>query len=120
MDKMYGRLVSCRSDCLYANCECIMLQESCVRILIESMDVEKMTFQLKSQATISHEMPNFQQIVTFSPSLVPEFIDPVFVKTSPKRSFLVRENERFGLFFAKTGSINSGTGFIPSILGGSR
>ena len=41
---------------------------------------------------------------------VPEFIDPVFVKTSPKRSFLVIENERFGLVFAKTGSINSDTG----------
>jgi hypothetical protein len=40
---------------------------------------------------------------------VPKFIDPVFVKTSPKRSFLVIENERFGLVFAKTGSINSGT-----------
>ncbi len=40
---------------------------------------------------------------------VPEFIDPVFAKTSPKRSFLVIENERFRLVFAKTGSINSGT-----------
>ena len=27
---------------------------------------------------------------------VPEFIDPVFAKTSPKRSFSVIENERFG------------------------
>jgi hypothetical protein len=41
---------------------------------------------------------------------VPEFIDPVFAKTSPKRSFSVIENERFGLVFAKTGSIISGTG----------
>jgi hypothetical protein len=41
---------------------------------------------------------------------VPEFIDPVFVKTSPKRSFLVIENTRFGLVLPKTGSINSGTG----------
>jgi hypothetical protein len=40
---------------------------------------------------------------------VPEFIDPVFAKTSPKRSFSVIENERFGLVFAKTGSIISGT-----------
>ncbi len=40
---------------------------------------------------------------------VPEFIDPVFGKTSPIRSFSVRQNERFGLVFAKTGSINSGT-----------
>jgi hypothetical protein len=40
---------------------------------------------------------------------VPEFIDPVFGKTSPIRSFYMTENERFGLVFPKTGSINSGT-----------
>ncbi len=40
---------------------------------------------------------------------VPEFIDPVFTKTSPKRSFSVTQNERFGLVFAKTGSIILGT-----------
>jgi hypothetical protein len=40
---------------------------------------------------------------------VPEIIDPVFAKTSPKRSFSMTENERFGLVFANTGSINSGT-----------
>jgi hypothetical protein len=28
---------------------------------------------------------------------VPEFTDPVFAKTSPKRSFSIIENERFGL-----------------------
>ena len=41
---------------------------------------------------------------------MPEFIDPVFPKTSPKRSFSVIQNERFGLVFAKAGSIISGTG----------
>jgi hypothetical protein len=41
---------------------------------------------------------------------VHEFIDPVFTKTNTKRSFSVILNERFGLVFAKTGSINSGTG----------
>ncbi len=41
---------------------------------------------------------------------VPEFNDLVFVKTSPKRSFSVIENERFGPVFTKTGPINSGTG----------
>jgi hypothetical protein len=48
-------------------------------------------------------------------STVPELIDPVFAKTSSKRSFSVIENERFGLVFAKTGSINSGKGllFLP-------
>jgi hypothetical protein len=40
---------------------------------------------------------------------VSEFIDPVFTKTSPKRSFSVIQNERFGPVFAKTGSIISGT-----------
>ena len=40
---------------------------------------------------------------------VPEFIDQVVAKASPKRSFSVIENERFGLVFAKTGSIISGT-----------
>jgi hypothetical protein len=41
---------------------------------------------------------------------VPEFIDPVFTKTSPKSSFSLIENEHFGLVFAKTGSKNLGTG----------
>jgi hypothetical protein len=41
---------------------------------------------------------------------VPEFVDLVFAKTSPKRSFSVIQNERFGLVFVKTGSIISGTG----------
>jgi hypothetical protein len=40
--------------------------------------------------------------------LAPEFILPVFAKTSPKRSFSITENERFVLVFAKTGYINSG------------
>ncbi len=35
---------------------------------------------------------------------------PDFAKTSPKRLFSMTENERFGLDFAKTCSINSGTG----------
>jgi hypothetical protein len=46
---------------------------------------------------------------------VPEFIDPVFAKTSPKRWFSVIENKRFGLVFAKTGSIISGTGHIQQL-----
>ncbi len=40
---------------------------------------------------------------------VPEIIDPVFTKTSQNAGFLLSENERFGLVFVKTGSINSGT-----------
>ncbi len=42
-------------------------------------------------------------------SKVRVFIDPVFAKTSPKRSLLLIENERFGLVFAKTGTINLST-----------
>ncbi len=38
---------------------------------------------------------------------MPEFIDSVFAQTSPKRSFSMMENERFGLVFANHGSINS-------------
>ncbi len=38
---------------------------------------------------------------------MPEYIDPVFSKTSPKRSFSMTENE---LVLVKTGSINSDTG----------
>jgi hypothetical protein len=47
---------------------------------------------------------------------VPEFINAVFAKTRPKRSFSIIENERFGLF-AKTG-LNSGTGvFVYGLVG---
>ncbi len=41
---------------------------------------------------------------------VPEFIDPVFTKTSPKRSFSLNRKRAFWLVFAKTGSIISGKG----------
>jgi hypothetical protein len=40
---------------------------------------------------------------------VHEIIDPVFAKTSQNARFLLSENERFGLVFMKTGSINSST-----------
>ncbi len=40
---------------------------------------------------------------------MPEIIDPVFAKTSQNARFLLSQNERFGLVFVKTGSINSGT-----------
>ncbi len=42
---------------------------------------------------------------------MPEIIDPVCAKTSQNARFLLSENERFGLVFVKTGSINSGTAF---------
>ncbi len=43
---------------------------------------------------------------------VPEFIDPVFTKTSPKRSFSLNRKRLFWLVFAKTGSIISGTDLL--------
>jgi hypothetical protein len=46
---------------------------------------------------------------------LPEIIDPVFAKTSQNARFLLSENERFGLVFMKTGSINSGTRFRTQI-----
>ncbi len=48
-------------------------------------------------------------------SSMPEFIDPVFAKTSQHARFLLSENERFGLVFVKTGSINSGTSLYISV-----
>ncbi len=42
-------------------------------------------------------------------SPVPEFIDPRFRENKPKTLVFVIENERSGLFFEKTGSINLGT-----------
>jgi hypothetical protein len=47
---------------------------------------------------------------------VPEFIDPVFTKTSPKRSFSLNRKRAFWLVFAKTGSIISGTGHKNRVL----
>ncbi len=48
---------------------------------------------------------------------MPEIIDPVFAKTSQNVRFLFSENERFGLVFVKTGSINSGTDSRPKKYG---
>jgi hypothetical protein len=59
---------------------------------------------------VSGVFQNIDPPTPLSHSPVPEFIDPVFAKTSPKRAFSMAENERFGVVFAKTGSINSGTG----------
>ncbi len=50
--------------------------------------------------------------LAFEDMHVPEFINPVFAKpkTCPKRSFSVIKNDRFGLVFTKTESIDSGNG----------
>ncbi len=62
---------------------------------------------LKSQENRILQTESLNQSYT-----VPEIIDPVFTKTSQNARFLLCENERFGLVFVKTGSINSGTGFV--------
>jgi hypothetical protein len=56
--------------------------------------------------SIRTQRRRFQLVVMTS---VPEIIDPVFTKTIQNARFLLSENERFGLVFVKTGSINSGT-----------
>jgi hypothetical protein len=75
-------------------------QHMSIRYLREIRVTEYSKFEINKNVTLS--------FITI-PISVPEFIDPVFVKTSPKRSFSVIQNERFGLVFGKTGSIISGT-----------
>jgi hypothetical protein len=45
----------------------------------------------------------------------PEIIDPVFTKTSPKRSFSMTEYERFGLVFTKTRVYKFGHWFLHAL-----
>ncbi len=54
---------------------------------------------------------NLLSFIIFSRTM-PEIIDTVFAKTSQNARFLLSENERFGLVFVKTGSINSGTRYM--------
>jgi hypothetical protein len=65
------------------------------------------------KAKIIKVIRKFYQLYVQRP--VPEIIDPVFAKTSQNARFLLSENERFGLVFVKTGSINSGTGKNPYV-----
>jgi hypothetical protein len=46
---------------------------------------------------------------------VPEIIDPVFAKTSPKRSFSMTEYEHFGLVFTKTRVYKFGHKFVEKL-----
>jgi hypothetical protein len=68
-------------------------------------------FEIKMKKSgIGHQMfKKKSRSCLCSSSTVPEIIDPVFAKTSQNARFLLSENERFGLVFVKTGSINSGT-----------
>jgi hypothetical protein len=60
------------------------------------------------------ENKRFRQEINADQRLVPEIIDPVFAKTSQNARFLLSENERFGLVFVKTGSINLGIGLFSA------
>ncbi len=46
---------------------------------------------------------------------MPEIIDPVFAKTSPKRSFSMTEYEHFGLVFTKTRVYKFGHKFVEKL-----
>jgi hypothetical protein len=62
----------------------------------------------------TYSVPFFTQISGYR--TVPEFIDPVSTKTSPKRSFSLNRKRAFWLVFAKTGPIISGTGTVETLL----
>jgi hypothetical protein len=68
----------------------------------------------RNRTTEKNEVFKFrrQSYLMLGKNSAPKIIDPVFAKTSPKRSFCITENERFGLVFVKTGSINSGTALL--------
>ncbi len=72
-----------------------------------------------SSPALQPEKQELERPSSFFPSpevkAVPEFIDPVFVKTSPTRLFCMTENERIGLVFPKTGTINSGSGVFREL-----
>ncbi len=52
------------------------------------------------------------KVAVYAP--VPEIIDPVFAKTSPKRSFSMTEYERLGLVFTKTRVYKFGHSWVGS------
>ncbi len=62
-------------------------------------------------------IPDHRSGFLFHPGSSARIYRPSFCENKPKRSFSVIENERFGLVFAKTGSINSGTGVKKALIG---
>ncbi len=70
-------------------------------------DPHQINIRATGSATIKYQNQDPNQGDKSNP--VPEFIDPVFTKTSPKRSFSLNRKRAFWLVFAKTGSIISGT-----------
>ncbi len=67
---------------------------------------EELSFEIE---VVFSAKDNLLDDFAFRHRTVHEFIDPVFTKTSPKRSFSLNRKRAFWLVFAKTGSIISGT-----------
>ncbi len=89
---------------------------SMTEVIASSCTVGCAPLPTSSSPNSSIEKNRLENHFTFSYTCtVPEFIDQVFAKTSPKRSFSITENDRFGLVFVKTGSINSGTAVSQKI-----
>jgi hypothetical protein len=74
-------------------------------ILVEGDDASLVMYCINAP----HRIVTKSLYTTALPFSMPEFIDPVFTKTSPKRSFSLNRKRAFWLVFAKTGSIISGT-----------
>jgi hypothetical protein len=77
-----------------------------------TLDYPKFKILDKWQSTSTCPRNIYVHCTYMKDTTVPEIIDPVFAKTSQNARFLLSENERFGLVFVKTGSINSGTGVV--------
>ncbi len=82
-----------------------MLRDSVTRFFFEIF----LIMLVSSSSTVPTNVRRWHKRVTGVQSTVPEIIGPVFAKTSQNARFLLSENERFGLVFVKTGTINSGT-----------
>jgi hypothetical protein len=81
-------------------------KDSSVVVLSEDIKRPRQSSSLRSSITRAQKLCC---LALKEPIHVPEFIDPVFTKTSPKRSFSLNRKRPFWLVSAKTGSIISGT-----------
>ncbi len=89
-------------------CVCMFSYRIRIRDLIRNSAKSRIRIRKKSFRIHNVADPDPGSSDFLSP--VPEFMDQVFGKTSSNSSFSVMQNERIGLVFPKSGSINSGTG----------
>jgi hypothetical protein len=68
----------------------------------ESRNVRNTGSRRDIKSSIGTATPAAETLATTG-TPVPKFIDPVFVKTSPKCAFSMTENEHFRLVFVKLG-----------------